>query len=449
MEISPIHTPTFTERVILLNETQWWSREKLEDLQIKKIQYLIRYVSNNIPYYSKVLNRLNLGWEDFQNLSDIRKLPMITKAEIQKNYDEFIPKYIPKENLYHRSTGGSTGTPLTIYMDLDFLSLDKANTEHYMETAGLNIFDYKSIRLYGDKIPGEYLHREEYWYVENGRKLVMSCYHINRKTTPDYVNKINIFAPVYIHTRPSAILPLAKYMISLDLKIDVPIRYIFCDGEYLTNGQCKTIEKAFKSRVYNVYGHTEGCVIGHSCEKSRLLHFMPQVGLVELLDKNGLPVEGEGERGEMVVTGFNNKMFPLIRYRTVDIGIFTKQKCDCGRNYPLLKEVEGRIQDYVVDLFGNLVPLSPAVFNYNDLDWKGIQEFQVYQDKPGILVFKIQTENDLSEPKEITRDKFKTKLNEIFGKIFSIEVVFVEDLKRTEIGKFRYLDQRLDMLKYL
>jgi len=439
--MDPLKTPVFWERVLFLRHTQFWPKESLEKLQVKKLQYLVKYVSENIAFYRDFLKKNKLTWEDFNKVEDVKKFPVITKDDIQKNYSKFLPIGIKKDKLLHRSTGGSTGKPLTIYMDLDFLSRDKANTEHYMEVLGLDIFNYKSIRLYGDKIPAELIKKREYWYKED-KKLVMSCYHINKDTVRRYVEKIKEHNPVYIHTRPSAILPLAKYILSERLKVKV--KTICCDGEYLTDGQRDIIEKAFRGIVYNVYGHTEACTVGHSCKHSRLLHFMPQVGILELLDKDGNEVCEEGKTGEIVATGFNNKMFPLIRYRTKDMAVYTNKKCKCGRDYKMIKSVEGRIQDYVVDKNKNLVPLAPAIFNYNDMDWKGIKEFKVIQEEEGKLLFNVVCEKG----EKITKRFIEDKIEQIFGNVFEIEVKFINELSRTKRGKFRYLDQKLEMSKY-
>ena len=448
MTMNPLETPVFLERVIFLRETQFWSEEKLENLQLKKLQYLVKYVSENIPFYSKFLKRSGLTWKDFKEVSDVKLFPLITKEDIQSNYSEFLPYNVNKDTLLNRSTGGSTGAPLTIYMDLDFLSRDKANTEHYMEVLGLDIFSYRSIRLYGDKIPQELINKRIYWYTVEGRKLVMSCYHINRETSRDYINKINDFNPTYIHTRPSAILPLAKDVLSGNIELKQPIEYIICDGEYIIERQRETIEKAFGGRVYNVYGHTEGCIVGHSCKGSRLLHFMPQVGILELLDKEGNDVCKEDEKGEIVATGFNNLMFPMIRYKTGDIAVYTKEKCACGRNYKMIKSIEGRTQDYVIDKNDNIVPLAPAVFNYNDMDWKGIREFKVFQEEKGKLLLRIIREKDHREMEDMMKTRIKNKFGQIFGKLFEIEIEFTDNLPKTNIGKYRYLDQKLNISKY-
>lgn len=443
-----LKTPVFTKQVKILKNTQFWTKEKLRDLQREKLQHLVRHVSKRIPFYHRFLQKNCLTWKDFSNAEDVKKFPFITKKFLQDNYDMFLPLGVDKRSLIDRTTGGSTGTPLTVYGDAAFFARDRANTQHYMQVFDLDIFNYKSIRLYGDKIAEEVLEKGIYWYLVENRKIIMSCYHITNDTARRYVDKINEFGPVYIHTRPSSVLPLANYILQEGLRIKKPVKYIFCDGEYITDGQRKRIEAAFNGRCISIYGHTEGCVVGHSCKVSDNLHFMPQVGIVELLDAEGNEVSEEGQKGELVVTGFNNMIFPLIRYKTGDIAILGNQDCSCGRNYKILASVEGRMQDYVVDRNGNLVPLAPAIFNYNDMDWKGVREFKVFQEKEGELKFKILPESELRGRFDLTRDTFKSKIEEILGLTFDVEIELVSELHKTSIGKYRYLEQRLDMSKY-
>jgi len=444
---SPLETPIFQERVVFLNESQWWSQERLEAYQLDRLRYLLWYAEKNIPFYKKVFAERNFSWVDFTCLEDLRRLPIITKKDIQENPDSFLPEGANKVVLYHRATGGSSGTPVTVYMDLDHLSRDKANTEYYMQVAGLDIFSHRSIRLYGDAVPNEYIQEGAYWYRDGERKLVMSCYHINELTASAYVEAINKFGAEYIHTRPSAISPLAACIQKMGLKISKQMSKIFCDGEYLTNGQRSLIEEAFGARVFNVYGHTEGCVFGHSCDHSTYLHFPPQVGVLELLDNDGNWVLDHGGRGEMIVTGFNNLQYPLIRYRTGDIGVRANGHCDCGRNYTLLQGVEGRMQDYVVGRSKNIVPLAPAVFNYNDFDWHEIREFQVVQEEPGKLEILV-----VHEPRVNSLENLKSRLlqylDDVLGSEFQLELRYVDDIERTMVGKHRYLNQKIDMAPY-
>ena len=150
----------------------------------------------------------------------------------------------------------------------------------------------------------------------------------------------------------------------------------------------------------------------------------------------------------MVTTGFNNLVFPLLRYRTGDIAVLGEEGCSCGRNYKMIAEVEGRMQDYVVDRNGDLVPLAPAIFNYNDMDWKGIREFKVVQEKEGVLSIRIRPEEELRADPERARAWIAGRIGAILGEGFSVSVEFVDEIPRTRIGKHRYLDQNLDLSSF-
>jgi phenylacetate-CoA ligase len=442
---SPLKSPVFNERVMFLSQSQFWTKEQIRKLQLKKLQMLVFHVENNVPFYSDFLLKEGLSWKDFTSLEDLKHFPLIDKKVIQENTDDFLSKGINKKLLIHRTTGGSTGTPLTVWADLDFHGRDKANTQHYMEVFGLDIFSHKSVRLYGDRIDEELIKKNVFWRVEEHRKMVMSPYHINRKNAQSYVNAIACHKAQYIHTRASAILPLARYMLQDDIYLLDPIRYIFCDGEYITKGQRRIIEQAFQARLVNIYGHTEGALVGHPCGLSDALHFMPQVGILELLDKNGNEILSSGDKGEIVSTGFNNYVFPLIRYKTGDIAVQGDASCPCGRNYRLMAEVEGRVQDFVVDIHGTLVPIAPAIFNYNDMDWKGIKEFKVIQEHYGELEILIEPEPEMLALGEPALNNISKRIGLILGPYFTLNAKFVESLPKTAIGKYRYLEQKLDI----
>jgi phenylacetate-CoA ligase len=441
----PWVNPIFHERVKFLVESESWDAQHIAAYQLDGLKKIMKHAFDHVPYYRRTWSAAGLSPDDLQTLEDLRKYPTVSKSDAQTHGEEFIPRTADRASLMHRSTGGSTGSPLTVYMDLDHVSRDKATTEYYMKVAGLNIFEHRSIRLYGDKIPDEALRAGRYGHVVDDRKLVMSCYHISKETLSSYLRQMEDFQPIYIHTRPSALYPLARAMKDTGMRLAVGLKAIFMDGEICPDVQLALIEEVFGCRCYLVYGHTEGCVAGISCDRSRYLHFLPQVGVLELLMPDGSWASTEGDRGEMVTTGFNNLMFPLIRYRTSDIGVQTNRICDCGRSYPLLLRVEGRVQDYAVARDGTEVPVAPAIFNYNDMDWKGISQFYVEQSEPGKLVFHIQRELSVAENPELMQRRLTSAFNAILGDGFRTEINYVDVIPRTRIGKFRYLKQNLKL----
>ena len=433
----------FNDRVRFLEISQFWKKSQIYEYQLKKLKFLFSHVSNKIPFYIDYFKKNKVQESDFKTLKDVKIFPLIDKKMIQKDMDQFIMKGVKKNTLVHRTTGGSTGTPLTVWSNFDSQIKDGANTQHYMKVFDLDIFKYKSVRLYGDKINSKLIKKNIFWTIKNKRILNMSSYHINRKTLSSYLRVIKKHKPKYIHTRASAIFTFAKFLLEEKIKINLNIKYIFVDGEYLTLGQRKIIESVFSARLINIYGHTEGALVGHPCKFSNFLHFMPQNGILELLNKNGNEVNKIGEKGKIVSTGFNNLVFPLVRYQTGDIGINGPKNCKCERNYKILSEVEGRFQDYVVDKNDNLVPLAPAIFNYSDMDWKGIDEFKIIQKNKGKLKILIQINKKLRPQSQTTLAYAKKKIGEILGSNFIIDTSFIDKLKKTSVGKYRYLDQKL------
>ena len=429
----------FSKRLKFLRGSQYWSKKKIKKYQLTELKKLYEHVRFKVPFYIKYFSKRKIK---IRSLDDIKYFPIITKKYLQQNLDEFIVKNIDKKKLIHRTTGGSTASPLTVWSDKDFQIKDKANTIHYMENLKMNVFKDRSIRLYGDKIPKNLIKKNIFW-VKKRNKVIMSSFHVNKKTLYFYLKKLQKFKPRYIHTRPSAIYPLAKLLNESGIKLNLNLTFIIVDGEYLTKGQRNLIERSFSTRIINIYGHTEGALVGHGCLDSNFLHFMPQNGIIELLDENNRALKKRKLKGQIIATGFNNYIFPLIRYKTGDIGVKSNLKCKCGRNYNLLKEVEGRIQDYVIDKESNKVPIAPAIFNYNDISWKGVEEFKIQQKEKGKIIVYLNLEEVLNKKKNYILLYFKKKISSLLGKNFKVEVKTSSKLKKTSIGKYRYLDQKI------
>ncbi len=113
-----------------------------------------------------------------------------------------------------------------------------------------------------------------------------------------------------------------------------------------------------------------------------------------------------------------------------------------------MRGIEGRIQDYVVSRDGRLVPLTPAIFNYDEVDWSGVHRFQIVQEAIGELLVKIVIKRDTPVGETELSQRIPTQLASVLPGGFKIEVEFVSDISRTQRGKYKYLDQRLELNQY-
>lgn len=107
----------FWDTYNFLQESQWWSRKKLEEYQMQQLEKLLRHAYKNVPYYRRVFDERGLKPKDIQDCDELKKLPYLTKAIIQENLSDLIARDYPKSRLEYVTTGGSTGSPLGFYCE--------------------------------------------------------------------------------------------------------------------------------------------------------------------------------------------------------------------------------------------------------------------------------------------------------------------------------------------
>ncbi len=432
-----------------LQKSQYWSKGKMQNYQLKELQKLIHYVYKNVPYYTDLFNKHNIRPEQIESLSDIQRIPFLTRDVLKRDTDKFFATNIPRESLIKKASSGSSGDPLEYYADKETRDRLSAFTYHYLTFLGLNPDIIPTVRLRSDKVPEELTNKGEYWYLRDKNQLAMSSLHISEDTTYAYVKKLNEFKPQYIVVYPSAITLLARYMTVNNLSLDFQLNCIYCTAEPLYEPQREFLSATFKCPVYSSYGHTEAIIVGASCPHSRFIHILPQYGICELINSDGSAATQEGNRGEMVGTGFINYAFPLIRYKTGDIGVLTTQTCRCGRNCLLLKVIEGRVQDYAVNKKNNMVSMTSLqdyFIKWASMDsWLSIHRWQIYQDTPGELVFKVVKSKHSKESDEELEAKIINGFTKVFSDSFDVSVVFVDEIKEPPSGKRRYIEQKLTL----
>ena len=432
MLIQPLlYLGTFIRNYTLLKESQWWSKEKLEEYQLLQLKKLLNHAYENVPYYSKMFKKLKLKPKEIQSINDLQKLPCLTKEIVRKNLNTLKATNYPEHKFEYLYTGGSTGQPLRFYIEKGvWISQLMAYGKIQNDWAGRSSFD-KSVHMKGNQIPFEYkLFR---------RTLVLSSFYMNDKYMPLFIQKIRKLKPKHILGYPSALTNLVVYMKRNNLRGFPSIKSILCYAETLYERQRDLIEEMFQCRVYNQYSLRETVALGTTCEHSNYFHMFPEFSIIELIGKDAKPVTKEGEVGEIVGTGFHNYIFPFIRYRTGDLGVYITKKCLCGRNYPLLKRIEGRVQEFIVSKTKRLVPLT-GVYGLVAKCSPNVKECQLYQDTEGKILINIVKEEAYTKKDTYNiQNNFQKK----FGDEFKIRVNFLDHIPRTKEGKYRFLIQKL------
>jgi phenylacetate-CoA ligase len=421
-----------------LKNSQWWTKEQHEKYQMVQLNRLLDHAYKNVPYYTKVFDEREIKPQDIKNLSDLKKLPNLTKDIVRNNLEDLVAKNYDRKKLKYDTSGGTTAMPMGFYVDSKLGNAREcAFISILWDRAGYSAKKINRNVIIRGNMPKNGL------YQYKGRDLILSSFKMTEENMQHYIELIQAFKPDFIQAYPSSIHLLSRYILRNNISLSIhKLKYILCSSENLYEDQRPDIEKAFGVRVYNFYGHSEHACIAGGCEQSSYFHIQSEYGYTEIINECGQDVCCEDEVGEIVATGFNNYAMPFIRYKTGDLVVNSNQKCNCGRNYRLIKNIEGRKQEFLVDKTGGLATLTSSHFVLSHVKEK-ISSYQYIQNQPGKVILQIQC------IKEVLPEEVK-KMRETFNLRypgFELEVSEVHCIERTKRGKFKFLAQNLDVNK--
>jgi len=409
-----------------LRRSQWLKTIDLRKLQEKKLRFMIRHAYENVPFYHEKYREAKISPNDINTIEDLQKLPFVTKSEIHAVPKEFIARTCDISQCTERRTGGSTGIPISIYYDKNALAMDAALWMRAHWECGLRLGDKMALI-----IDPHLFVSEKRWYQKLG---LMRKEYISILDSPDkQITELKCHKPEIIQGYPSSILLLA---LELRRKNETRVkpRLIFTEAELINEHTRELIRSAFGSELFDLFASREFGLLAWECPKHIGYHVNSENMVMEILqDEEGV---GPNERGEIVGTTVANYAMPLIRYRTNDVGLYSDEACECRRGLPILKVLEGRSDDLLVDSRGRIV--SPLIFfPYPFINVHGITQFKVFQEK--VDKFTILLVVDEHFPKDIERvwEDATLEMRRIFGLHTSVDFKITSEIPREASGKLR------------
>ena len=428
---------TYRSTYEFLQKSQWFSKKQLFGYQCRELQKLIFHCCTNVPYYKKIFAEHGLRQEDIVEPGDLCKLPFLNKETISSHFLNITATNIPKKHWVYQTTGGTSGKPLSFYAQKDFSKQrESAFYEILLNRAGLS-FSNKIIVLRNSAIPGKRI-----WdYNPKTRRLTLDPFKLTPTNVKEYFDVIVKSKIECLHTYPSAAATLLHFAEETGVKEKLPICVILATSENVYEGQRMYLENGLHSRFFSTYGHSEQLIFAGECEHSTNYHVFPEYGVLELIDEHGKTITKPGIVGEIVGTGFNNYVMPMLRYRTGDFAEYCEeQTCKCGRNYPLLSKVKGRwLQEMIIR--GDGAHISITALNMHSDIFDNVRQFQFYQDTPGELIINVIRAKDYSENDTIRiRRQLLAKLGAM-----QLNIHFVDSIPATSRGKHKFLIQKLNV----
>ena len=403
-----------------LRRHQWLKEEELAKIQEKRLRAIIKHAYHNVPFYRELYDSVGIKPEDIKSTEDLRKLPIITKKDVQKNYpDKMIASGVDINRCGIGSTSGSTGISLEICSGLRTMEYSQALSGYAFFESGLKLTD-KMVN-----ITHPHYKIISTWFRKFG---VLKKENISLHDPPEVIiEALKKAKPDVIYSFPSVLLLLAKEIEEKGISGIRP-RMIITNAETLTDYAREKIGYAFHTEVYDTYGASEFMRLAFECQEHSGYHIITDCAVVEFI-KDGKTVDA-GEPGEIVVTGLYNYEMPLIRYNLDDIGIPTKKRCACGRGFPLMGSIEGKVDDFLILPSGRTI--SPRRF-FELEHIPAIDEHRTIQKEKDRFIVQVVKGKGFSK-ETISQIKQHIKL-ECLPDNVKVEVKIVDEIRREKHGK--------------
>lgn len=406
----------------LINKMQTWSKEDILNWQFVKLKKLIEHAYNNTEYYQELFDKHGIKPENITKIEDLKKIPILTKSDIIKNYNELTPKNINTIPHLQSATGGSTGDPMKFLLGKASWSFSNAAHIFNWEKTGYNYGDkyiaLGSTSLFVNK--NKSLTHTIYYKLKN--KIGLNGVNMSARVCGNYVTLIQKKRIRFIYGYASAIYLLAKYVQEKNIKLNIDV--CFPTSEVLTDVYKNTIKEAFKCKVLDGYGASDGGITAFDHKGGCF-----EVGYNTIIST----INKDADISELFLTDTLNYAMPLINYKIGDEVIMNDPKAPpCEYNGQIINKVLGRTSE-IIELENGNVLTGPGF----TILFKDIPVEYYYIEKNGVnsincTIIKFPSYEEKHE--KIIYSTFR----KMMGQDSTISINYSDKIKYTSSGKRKY-----------
>ncbi len=411
-------------------DREWWPAERMAQFVDERLRCVVRHAADHVPYYRRLFARLAIDPREIRTVADLGLLPVLSKRTVQENLSDFVSERNGTLSCTTVHTSGTTGAGLIFPMSLAGEREQWAACWRYRRRFGVTRKTWYA-HFFGKSVVPVEQTKPPFWRVNwAGRQILFSAYHMTPAYLPYYVEELNRRQPPMIQGYPSLLTLLAGYIIEGEARLLYQPRVVMSSSESLLPHQAQLIERAFGTRCRQLYSLTEGAASVTECPEGRL-HVDEDYAHLEFLPA--------GDNAYHVIgTGLTNLAFPLLRYDTGDVVELnpSETRCPCGRSSRIVRNIDGRIEDYVLTPDGRKIGRLDHIFK----DMTSIRECQIVQENLERLLFRV-----VRGPAYTAADEAALLLEakRRLGSRIAIEIRYEEAIERTATGKLRFVVSHL------
>ena len=329
--------------------------EEIKKLQDEKIVKQVEYVYNNVEYYRNLMDKKGVKPEDIKGTADLHKLPFLKKDDLREAYPYGLLATDLKNCVRIHSTSGTTGKRVVAFYTQHDIDLWEDCCARAITAAGGTTEDVCQVCYgYGLFTGGSGLHGGS--HKAGCLTLPMSSGNTDRQI--QFMMDLN---STILCCTPSYAAYIGETLKEKGYKPeDNKLKAGIFGAEPWTEEMRSDIEKSLGIKAYDIYGLTEmsGPGVAFECCEQNGMHINEDHFIAEIIDPNTGEVLPEGTKGELVFTSLDKEAFPLLRYRTRDICVLTREKCSCGRTFIKMAKPMGRSDDMMVLRGVNIFPIQ-------------------------------------------------------------------------------------------
>ncbi len=394
--------------------------ERIVAYQERRLRALVRWAARRSPFYREWFTDSGTDPRSIRTLADLARLPLLDRGHLVHDPDRFL--VYPRALTWAAHSSGTSGQVVTAHRTPGSSAFELSVLQRQWSWFGVPPRPRSLLLRSNDPDP----HRTGALtrVVPGAGQLVVSSFRLDRERLPRLLKEVRAFDPEVVEGWPSAITVLAGLL--ADRGERLPVTAVITSSAGITASQLELMAEVFGGPVIDHYGQTERVSMAGGCEAGGY-HQFPDYGITELL-----PVPGRTDSFEIVGTPLHNWGFPLFRYRTGDkVGPAPPGPCPCGRAFPLLGRIDGRVEDTFTAADGRVLPLPAQVVD----DLVGLREVQVAQLAPGHFEFRLVPTPDTDL--DATRSQACTNVDHYFGPGQTVTFRVLDSIPRQPSGKLK------------
>ncbi|MBQ4641703.1 MAG: phenylacetate--CoA ligase [Oscillospiraceae bacterium] len=392
-------------------EIETASREQILQWQNERLVAQVRRVWDNVPYYREKMEEKGVTPADIRGVADLHKLPFLSKDDLRQAYPYGLLGTPLKDCVRIHSTSGTTGKRVVAFYTQHDVDLWEDCCARAIVAAGGTQEDVCQVAYgYGLFTGGSGMHG-------GSHKVGCLTLPLSSGNTDRQLQFMVDLGSTILCCTPSYAAYLGESIHEQGLRDQIKLKAGIFGAEAWSESMRREIEHSLGIKAYDIYGLTEtsGPGVAYECEAQTGMHINEDHFIAEIIDPNTGEVLPEGSKGELVFTAITKEAFPLLRYRTRDICVLTREPCPCGRTHVKMSKPMGRSDDMLIVKGVNVFPSQiEAVL----LD-------QGYPANYQIIVDRVNHSDTLEVMVEMTPETFSDSL----GKITEMEKNLVSSLK--------------------